>query len=122
MEAVGSASSLLAVITAAIQSTKIVYDAVSAVRNGPAAAQRLAKTINDLLQLLSLFERFGPRLEAISEQNGRDTAEYLRKKLLECERRMNEIQVMLVTFQVRPECKFGDKLKRSGRLNLQEKD
>lgn len=122
MEAVGAASSLLAVVTATIQSAKIVYEVVSAIKNGPAAVRRLAKTIDDLLQLLSLFEHFGPRLEANLGLDGRKIVQTFCQKLLECESRMNEMQAMLLPFEKRPDHNFKDRLKRAGKFVLQEKD
>lgn len=55
MEPVSAGAGLLTLITFTLQSTKVLYEVVSGIRNGPRKVQRLASDIHRLQSVLTQF-------------------------------------------------------------------
>lgn len=121
MEAVGTASSLLALITVAIQSTKVICEAISAFKDGPEAVRRLGDAANELLLLLEQFERCEPRLQATLGQHGPDVMPGFHAKVGECANRMKQIRDELQPYQQNPRERRRDKIKRALKTVFEEK-
>lgn len=121
MEAVGVTPAILAIATAAIQSTKGVYEAVTAIRDGPEAVRRVANASNELLEMLNHFERFEPQLREILAERGDNWSENLHTRLQQCAASMNHIQEELRPYQQSSPYRIRDRMKRTVNYALGEK-
>ena len=122
MEVVGVAASFIAVVTIALQSTKIIYETVAAIKDGPAAVQRLTAATEKLQHLLRQLDRLGTHAEDILGQVDCEFLDGLQALVIECASELDGIRTNLKKFCKAPSEDLMDKTKRVARVIFPEKD
>lgn len=75
MEAIGGIASIISVVTLALQSTKVIYEAASSIRHGSDEIDRLARAVSNLEKLLKVIKQLA--------EHATSTSSFAEGKLLE---------------------------------------
>lgn len=104
MEPLGSAVSIITVVTIALQSAKAIYGTMNGIRNGPKEVKYLASVVNELYHMIGQVTEMGIR---ISDDDSNTISE-LRRMNKECSETLDDGQNQLRKLKVLPgEGKFG---------------
>jgi len=100
MEAVGVAANLIAVITLALQATKIAYTTVSSIRNAPNNIQRVSEKIVHIQEILEILRSQANALKSQGNIPNSSLALYtdLSDSVQQCGKDMSEISDSLKPF------------------------
>lgn len=104
MEAVGAASSVTALLTIAVQSSKTIYETVTTIRHGPAELESLAHAADELHRLLKQIIDFTSR-QVESNYGGHTELAGLKQSIRSC---IDDLQVVQQELQKsRPRAQEG---------------
>jgi len=125
MEAVGFAASLLTLVSAALESTKVIYELASNLVDSPKALENLATAIKHLESILRYFERLGTsgsiRREELQQIDDAFWAD-LSDLLADCNKDLSNIRHHLDKINASSSPHIAKKTRRAIRMKLQERD
>lgn len=88
MDGVSGAASVIAVASIALQSTKVIYEAVTGIKNGPSQVQDLASALRNLQQVLQ-------RIAGLSRDQTQAQLTELKKFAETCAKDVQSIEIRL---------------------------
>ena len=91
MEVVGGVASVIAVVTLALQSTKVIYEAVSSINHGSSGIDRLVKATSNLEKVLEFIHRLASHAEGTSNVAEGKLLEELAPLIDQCAQTLREI-------------------------------
>lgn len=112
MDAISAGASVVAFITLGLQSAKVIYETLSAIRDGPKSLQQV---ISDVEQIQSILKHL---LQSPATANNAPLTNHVSSCVLDLELAASEIQKL----QISPNQQGHEKLWRRVKTFLNEKD
>ena len=121
MEVVGGAASVITIVTLALQSTKVIYEAVNSINHGSDSIERLVRATSNLEKLLKFIHRLADHAEATNEVAEGKLLEELTPLVNECAQTLREILPKLGQLRDNPNDGRWQKARKHAKVYLDTK-
>ena len=121
MEVLGGVASVIAVVTLALQSTKVIYEVTSSINHGSDDIYRLAKAISNLEKLLEAIKRLAEHAENTHSIAEGKLLEELTPLVDECANALREVYPKIMQLQNDSNDRGWKKAKKYARVYLDTK-
>ena len=121
MEAIGGVASIIAVVTLALQSTKVIYEAASSVNHGSDDIDRLAKATSNLEELLEVIKRLAEHAENTKSVADGKLLEELTPLIDQCANALSNIAPKLDQMKIDDKDRPWKKVKKHAKVYLDTK-
>ena len=99
MEAIGGVASIVTVVTLALQSTKVIYEATSSIRHGSEDIDRLARATSNLEKLLESIKRLAEHVESTNSVAQGKLLDELKPLVDQCAKSLGKISAKLISMK-----------------------
>ena len=96
MEAVGAGASIIAVTTVALQSSRVIYETISGIKNGPEEVKELASEVQQLCHLLRQVTEISKKIDdrdVTSASELQSVIEQCRQNLDDFQKQFDKLEV-----------------------------
>ena len=121
MEVVGGVASIISVVTLALQSTKVIYEAVSSINHGSSSIDKLVRATNNLEKLLKAVYRLAVHAQATNNVAEGKLLEDLTPLVDQCTQNLREISPKLGQLQAKSSDRRWQKAKKLAKVYLDTK-
>ena len=121
MDVLGGVASAIAVVTLALQSTKVIYEVASSIGNGSDGIDRLAKATSNLEKLLEFIKRLAERAKNTDSVADGKLLEELTPLVDECANALREVTPKIIQLQKDSKDRRWKKVKKHARVYLDTK-
>ena len=121
MEVLGGVASAIAVVTLALQSTKVLYEVASSISHGSDGIDRLAKATSNLEKLLEFIKRLAERAKNTNSVADGKLLEELTPLVDECANALREVTPKIMQLQKDSKDRRWKKVKKHARVYLDTK-
>lgn len=98
MEVISSGASITAIVAVALQSTKVIYNTITGIRDGPREIRQLASALDDLHHILKQLEEINTEIESTTAYGLSE----LKRLIGECSKDLDDFELQLEKLQEKP--------------------
>ena len=121
MEVIGSAASVITIVTLALDSIKVIYKAVNSINHGSGNIERLVRATSNLQKLLEFIQRLADHAEATNEVAEGKLLEELTPLVNECNQSLRALALKLGQLRDNPNDMRWQKARKHAKVYLDTK-